>query len=762
MQIDRKINMDNLKCLYRTMLTGRKMWFCIAPAILLVVSLHNTAYGQRKHKVPQKELSIYDVDTMTEKPATPRPMWHNKIDKEQKRAEATFKFVANSEDTALANSFLNAITKEADHLQIMIENLPANGRDAAAHHAEKISALKALNALLAKCNNDIGIDQYYYKKRVANLHDLIIAENKGNITAFIQANVNVYTLDNIKGMYEKRDAPERALIYSEMGKAEPQMMIKRLEEFANEPYADNVISSAAKVIPAEVFNYASSTNYTLSNAVKRSKDPLVKTIVRIAQQSKAPLKALPFLFDIYTTNKTIEEIDEITSNPDLFFQNLVRLKVENVKMGGDTYTDELKYRGLKYVRTMNDLHEEKDAVRFRCIDGFSPMALYFIMVYGQDEIYTSSFLGTYRRMMERMQPMKGDQLLDTVHRDKFRTFIRMCAGYNTLGSFLATIDANKKNELMRDFISGLEKGKDDDLEDAVDVADAFGSIADPELSSYLQKQVTDNYERSYSKLRSKKGVIIYGLLATLFEGMKASENNDELMKQSERLNLPPINLVQNRNLVNDSGVIYEQFFFYGDEDGKNSYASFLGNFNFKEGKWKKVDNRYWTTITSTTGRPITIFANLPIPEPGDEEAQKALAQYLDSSEIHPTIVVHRGHSYHLPFTIDNLQKETKIVMLGSCGGYHNLGKVLERSPNAHIISSKQVGAMAINEPIIKAINDRLLAGNDINWVTTWKDLSVFFAAKKGDVNDKFTDYIPPHKNLGAIFIKAYRRMLRNE
>src|SRR5690606_22534880 len=108
--------------------------------------------------------------------------------------------------------------------------------------------------------------------------------------------------------------------------------------------------------------------------------------------------------DIHTKKKTIAEIDKITADHDLFYQNLVRLKTENVLLGGDTYTDELKYRGLKYVREMNDLHEAKDPVRFKCIENFPPEVLYFIIVYGQDEIYTSSFLGTYRRMMERLKP----------------------------------------------------------------------------------------------------------------------------------------------------------------------------------------------------------------------------------------------------------------------------------------------------------------------------------------------------------------------
>src|SRR6185312_2668803 len=137
-------------------------------------------------------------------------------------------------------------------------------------------------------------------------------------------------------------------------------------------------------------------------------------------------------------------------------------------------------------------------------------ALYFIMVYGQDEIYTSSFLGTFKRMLERMTPMTGHELLDTVHNEHFRTFIRMCAGYNTLSEFLATMSEENKTALMKSFIGGLQYGKEDDLEDAVDVADAFGSIRDSALADFLEKKVKENYEQSYTE-KSKKGLIVYSL-----------------------------------------------------------------------------------------------------------------------------------------------------------------------------------------------------------------------------------------------------------
>lgn len=714
----------------------------------------------RKKEEKKKEPSIYEIDTLLQPIPRNRQMWHDKIDKEQNRADASDGVMRNRElyytDDSVINLSLNtAMFQVVDQMQKMVENLPQKTRDAVMDNQEKIRCLKAINEMLYTFNSDVKADPVFYRKQIYNMRDLIIARNEGTSMDFVKKNINFQTMNNVKYLFEP-SSEERIFIFTEMGKQEPQIMIKRLSEFANESYADDIVAAAAKVVPNELFSYASSTNYVLSNAVKRSKDPLVQTIVRISQESKSPLKAMPFLNDVYTKKKTIAEIDQITSNHDLFYQNLVRLKLEQVSLGGDTYTDELKYRSMKYIREMNDLHEEKDPVRFKCIENFPPEVLYFIMVYGQDEIYTSSFLGTYKRMLERMKPMTGDQLLEKVHRDKFRTFIRMCAGYNTLTTFLGTMDAENKNNLMRSFIAGLEQGKDDELEDAVDVADAFGSIEDSSLAVFLEKQVKDNYEASY-KFRSKKGVIVYGLLATLFEGLKGMDSTTAAM-QSDKLNLPPISMVMNKNLTNDSGIVYEQVFFYGDEDGKTSYTSFMGN--FPKDKWKVVTNKYWAEISSLQGKKIVIYANLPIPEPGDEEAQKELAKYLAEKEIHPSVVIHRGHSYHLPLTIDQLQRETKIVMLGSCGGYHNLGKVLDHSPDAHIISSKQVGSMSVNEPIIRSINDQILAGNDVDWIMSWRGLNGYFAAKgRETAKGLFDDYIPPHKNLGAIFIKAYRKML---
>ncbi|MEI8278907.1 MAG: hypothetical protein WCG87_04030 [Bacteroidota bacterium] len=727
--------------------------------LLLLILLSTDAIAQQKKPLKKevKIVSIYDVDTLKEPIPFKRQIFHDKIDKEQAKADAydgkTDKIVGFGGDTIAARLLTQAILKDIDHLQIMVENLPPISIDPVAENQRKIRYLNAICSFVRKYNNDTKTDPVFYKKAVANFRGMILAHHELKLMAYVKNNVNIYSIFNNELLEGYPDV--KSYLYTEMGKKEPVLMIRRLSEYATEPFAPEIVANAAPLVPNEVFNYATSSNRALSSAVRNSKDTLVQTIVLIADRSKSPLKALPFMGNIYRKKMTLAQVDSITGNRDLFFRSLVDLKLQNDSLGSASYSDELAYRSKNYIRDMNDLHESKDEVRFKCLEGMTPQQMYYLMVYGQDEIYTSSFLGTFKRMMDSMKNMHGNELLDTIHHDKFRTFIRMCAGYNTLRSFLNSMEEDKRSKLMSDFIAGLEKGKEDDLEDAVDVADAFGSIDDTALVSFLKQQVKLNYEQSYAK-KSKKGVIVYGLLATLFQGADRSENDEAAMQQSEKLGLPPINMVPYKNLVKDS-VVYEQFFFFGDEDGKSSYESFLSNFKENKGKWKISTDKYWSTITSTVGKKVVIFANLPLKEPEDEDAQNELCKHLSDTGIHPTIIVHRGHSYHLPITLDHLDEHTKIVVLGSCGGYHNLALVLDRSHDAHIISSKQVGTMSVNDPIVKAINDQLLVGNDVNWISIWKDLSNYFESKPA-IRDKFNDYVPPHKNLGAIFIKAYRHL----
>ena len=700
-------------------------------------------------KEEQKEVAPWQVDTLMHPIPFNRQLFTGNVAKQVKTADSRDGQVDGKielEDTATSAIISKALLVDIPLIDIHIENLTAQHQTKIKYHRALENLTKRLNGKSFTVNNAI-----YFKKSVRNFEDMIIALEQNKAMDFAKEQPNIYSLDNSELLDEQPEV--KAYIFEEVGKANPEMMIKRLKDFAKESYADPIVAAAARVVPGTILTYATSTS-SLSAVVKRNKDPLVQTIVQIANESRTPLRALPFLGDIYNKKKTIAEIDAITNDPTAYYQNLVRLKIENSGISSDRAIEqELNYRGLQLVRVVNELHDSPAPVRFKSLMNFNAEELYFMMIGSQDEIYTSSFTWMCNRMMEQMKPQTGDELLEKVNKSHFRTFLRMCAGYNTLAEFLHTMNETKKTGLMKEFVANLEKGGPDDLEDAVDVADAFGSITDESLIAFLQKEVQENYERAAN---SEKGIIVYGLLTTIFKGA----NNSAALSGDLGDLIPPITYVPRSSLQNDKGEVIEQIFFYGDKDGMGAYNNYMNT--YKNSKWKVSTNEYWSTITSTGANPVIIYANRPLPEEKgeDEIAQKKLAAYLAEENIVPTVIIHRGHSYFLPTTLEYLSPAIKIVMLGSCGGYHNLANVLNTAQDAHIISSKQVGALNVNMPIIKAIDDQLLSGKDVDWIQMWEGLSKYFSSRGAQEKDLFSDYIPPNKNLGAIFIKAYRKQLQ--
>jgi hypothetical protein len=727
--------------------TKRTLSLLILSAISLTSATDSFAQkGKKDIKQEKPALAPWQIDTLINPIPTNRGMFTDKVMAQVKKADmkdGAFDKIIELEDTTVSRIITEALLVKAPKIMIHIENMDLP-------HQTKIQYHRALENTLRRLNNKSLMmeDAIYIRKTVDNFEDLMMARQQGTVDAFVKANDNIYTLDNSELL---NDYPEsKMLVFTSVGRAKPEMMIKRLPEFASESYADPVITAAAKVLPGTILTYAVSKS-NLSVAVRRNKDPFVKTIVSIADQSRNPQKVLPFVEEIYQGRKTIAEIDAIANEPKAYYQALVALKLQGSSPADKAIEDEIDYRGLQFVRVVNELHDSPAPVRFKSLMDFSADDLYFMMIGSQDEIYTSSFIWMFDRMMEKMKPLTADEFLDKVHKNHFRTFIRMAAGYNKLSSFLAAMDETHQNELMKEFVSNLEKGPMDDLEDAVDVADAFGSLNDPKLIAFLKEEVRTNYERKVNE----KGVIVYALLYTIFN---SAENATQLNQDVSDL-LPPITYVPQSALKNDKGEIVQQVFFYGDKDGMGAYNGYLNQ--FRNAKWKIDQGQYWATISTTDStKPILIYVNKPLPEEAEENdvfAQNKLQAYIDENNLHPSVIIHRGHSYYLPTTLEHLTASSKIVVLGSCGGYHNLAKVLNASPDAHIISSKQVGAYSVNTPIINALNDILLSGNDVNWITMWQNLSKYFATRGAGLNDLFSDYIPPNKNLGAIFIKAYRK-----
>lgn len=631
----------------------------------------------------------------------------------------------------------NAIFTRCSQTVAYIENNETQDSTKRKYLGRVIENIKTFNTDI----KDGYADLNYYSSLIEYTYQIIRGLHNKNLGSYVAGHVD-------KAMYYlsplfETDPAAMNILMSKMSDQYPEILIKRISTIKVPSAADIVVAKAAPKNPKLILNYATSTAKE-RQIVRRNNDPYVKAIVKIADSAKTPLKAIFFVQEMIKGNIDISGINKITDDDEGYYKKLIEMR--QIYFTSDlrkAYDRELVHEASRFVTSMNELHESSDAVRFKIVEKLNANELYYVMVYGADDLYTSSFLGCYNRLLSRMKPKSGNEFLDSLGKDKFRTFLRLCANYNTLGSFLNTMKDSSRKDLMKAFVKDLDNTLEGDLEGATDVANSFGSI-----DSVLMKDIVEEIRitrEADSLAHNSRGFKIYDILYTML-----TYSNDSI---TVKLGIPPITVMPFNQLADDSGVVIQQVFFFGDQDGKGVFNSYVGGFGAPD--WKVTREDKWVTIRSIRGKPIVIYANKPFDEPEDEMAQKALQAFLDSSGIHPTIIIHRGHSYHLSSTLDHINNYHKVVILGACGAFQNLSTVLSQSEDAQIVSTKQIGSGKINGPIIRAFNQRLLDGKDINWVEMWAQLSRQFSS--GEMKQLFDDYVPPYKNLGALFLKAYRQ-----
>jgi hypothetical protein len=697
-------------------------------------------------------------------------LWHDKISEEQTKAlnmdGKVDQEVTVSDDPAVNLQVTQALIGKVNKMRSEIET-------SALDHRHKVLYLSGLYSMLRAFNMEHRygrIDATLAPLLVQNFSQMLSADREGKSIASLLHEIP-YSIGTINiSVFNQNHGYQaaRMILLRQYAKEHPQNFLYTLSTYypdlIHETFVDSVIVHIAHQYPEEVYNYATSYK-PVGDVIRKNQDPLVQAIVKIGSIPQNAVRLLPFVDYVVKGTYTVPQLRKMATNDAAFYSLSVKTLIDLNKkilegdhpVGQKAMESNVKKLALTYVRQVNELHESPDAVRFACANNLTPQEIYYILVNSQEEIYTSSFVGLFKRLMQRMDPPRGDKLLMSIVFDRFRKFITLSAAYNTLDPFLNSMNLQNANLLMRKFVGGLQYTKG--LEDAVDVADAFGSIKDSVLLKNLQDEVNQNFQQMVQE-KDERGKVIYGLLASLFNTRQSSDEDAVWSREmSQKLNLPPIDYIPFKQLVNDSsGRIYQEVFFYGDKDGFMSYNSFMTSFH--NGDWQiNNGNKYFTIITSLKGKPVTIYAKKPISDPDeDEKSMRELQAYLEKNNIQPTVFIHRGHSYHVNATIAELQSSAKLVMLGSCGGYNSLAGVLNVAPDAQIITSKQTGSMWVNEPIIRVIEKNIREGKDLRWETIWSNLSNEF--KKDPAHyDLFQDYIPPQKNMGAIFIKAYKRLM---
>lgn len=542
-------------------------------------------------------------------------------------------------------------------------------------------------------------------------------------------------------VFKKRNFASEFLLF--IGAKLPYETLGAAYYYNRTAYLDTIIKVLTHLDPHSTKQFLS-TNSPVAKSVKESKDSILIKIAEVFKIYGQSSNSFINIDALYHKRLNIAESEALIKDDTKYLNWLIDERMIPDVLGSYSIERKIGHLCHEKVDEINELHDVSNPnIRFKSVLKANKAELYTLMVYTPEEIYTSTFLGLYNRMRVQIGKQSGFDFLKEIKFNRFRTFIKQCAGFNVLEDFLKTMSPIQQDSLLLLVVKDLATTKGD-IYAAVEVADIYGSIMDTVLSSKFRNKILLNYQSNIN-LQDIYGQFVYGLLYKLCGGKESEINAIENVTFS----LPNLSILPLSTLFAD-GQNIQQHLFFDDEDGLASYNSFLASFK-GDPNWKLIDNENYICVKSKKGLPVYIFANKPSRE---AQGQEELALLFAALGRYPDIAVHRGHSYYLDGTLDILNQSTKIVILGSCGGYHQVAKALENAEDVQIISTKQIGTMSVNDVLIKDMAEMLRNGKSIDWKIFWTDLE-----KKLKNNEKFYDYIPPYKNLGAIFIKAYKMAL---
>ncbi len=432
-----------------------------------------------------------------------------------------------------------------------------------------------------------------------------------------------------------------------------------------------------------------------------------------------------------------------------YFRQLIKIQDRDNLIGSVGINYEVSSLAGYISEKIDDSHEDNDTERFLEVNNFSARELRTVIIGGGDALYTSSFNGLFNRLLKQLKKenLSGSALFPSGRReDEFRFFFKQCATYKRLGDFLSTMNQADQDQLLERFVSGLHEAKDPLLQAAI-IADTFAALPPGHYHEVLRMKLKHNFDTVSQKTVGTK--LLYEVLNEMFA--RQDVGSDKWIRDiRERYRLRDFTKIGSEEFFDSNGVNRQVHIFYDDEDGKSSFAHFQAEYA-KDKKWKISDQGAYIVMQTENekGRKIEIYAGKP------EEKEGVL------EKINQDIVaqgggviqggVHHGHSYHFNTSFENMPQSLRFFWIGSCGGFYNTSKTVDHFPQAHLVVTKGTGTMFINDPVLKLFNDEMLDKGTVVWESFWQKISKRFSRNKD-----FDRYVPPHRNLGALFLQAYK------
>lgn len=646
--------------------------------------------------------------------------------------------IEKSNTTSTPSSSLQVKTIEQVQLQQSTSSsLPITSSTTIRSQDETI---KVTNLDLQKLNNT-PIDATHTMKIVSKPISITVKKEEKYTYEILKSIDN--TIGNAAYAGEFLDQPYSKRVLNTVASMHPDDIFRQVKNIQSKYWIKEILEKATQQSPVSYKRYLPNENHPVRYILNTSKDTTVLAMNNLYKQFGYRSNLYPLVDNIVNCTKTPECVDSLCRNNTAAFREMIRIITNKNCIGRYSIEKELESNSLLTIRAINDMPGVSPEIRYKAIKDYNAQELYVLMLYGEDELFKSSFFGLYQMFNERIGTSNTFEFLQSIDFLHFRAFLKILANFDKTEDFLNKMSADQRLTLIGMLVKNLEKEKYNPSE-VIYVAEAIPGFKLMNDKAVINTMIYKEFERLQNE-NSGTGMLMYGLLASIIQKDAVSEI-DWYTYIKTQFTLPNIDGIRIADLKTGNGVIVQQHYFYNDDDGKSSFNNFISTIKGMS-NWVLDNHETYVQVTSTSGNKVILFANKPEYEQnGINDIQKALL----TNQYTVSVIVHRGHSFHTEKTLTQIPTNVKLILVGSCGGYYKLPIAIERAPNSHIISTKQIGTMRVNDPAIKLLCEYMRNGKDIVWSDFWNVLE-----NATGKNAMFYDYVPPNKNLGSLFLNAY-------
>lgn len=513
------------------------------------------------------------------------------------------------------------------------------------------------------------------------------------------------------------------------------------------PYQDTLLYYLANSAPELLTKKLEEKDPVISNLVSKSNNLTVKAVSSIKPGIYFD-KTMPFGLAIWENKVTADAIEKLSLTPNEYYRAFVtevlRLHTspeQQIKsyLKQPIFEENKKLANQYYISVINSLHESPDKIRFQILNTLSTRELYFIILGGSGEIYTSSFLYVYKKFIADSEKEGLNQFFESIGYYQFDQFLSNISGYGLVDNLVGKISQVSFTRIITKYIIKLSSKQQTDREillNAMTMAEILYSIKHHDTIKNILIAKID----SLQSLPDMQNFVLIKKINKGFKGILEGKMDYNAEDSYE--------VLQVKKLKKDNNIV-QAWFFYDDDDAASSFSNSLASFDVK--MWDRTDMGNFIVFNSRSGNNMRVYMNKPNTKPGCDTAQDEMLRHIAKEGFEVTSFIHRGHSYYLFQSIRKISASSQFVFMGSCGGYNEVVSVFQLNPDMNIISTRNIGSKQINDPLLYRINTDIVNNKDINWNILWKDFNARFQDKH--TKDLFSSYIPPNKYIGMKFIR---------